>query len=407
MSKVPAAWPRGMGAGSPDLGSGSTRVMASMALASTTWDDFPTPRSGAASARSRRTLINATAVALLLACSLAAAVPALYKFDLTHFAAPATAPIVTGKYGISPVKAARSSLQVDAERFLRDSFQLARRCSIKCAAAWEIGEAETVGRFGAIDVTASLAKALPAGLPLQQSFGAQAADLRVAVAEFARAEAAKLLAPPVAAPVPIRIAPTMLVPLQPPSDSAPSRTAPVPASPPDRTPAKTTVFSQMGAPMEQQASIPPVTRMPPVSAIGRNDGVAVYDISAAVVYMPNGERLEAHSGLGSMVDNPRYVDRRNVGSTPPNTYNLVALEGRFHGVEALRMVPVSGSNTFGRDGFLTHTYMLQGRPGESNGCVVFPNYDRFLTAFTRGAVRRLVVVASLKGSPMSVASLGR
>src|SRR5690606_33563838 len=54
---------------------------------------------------------------------------------------------------------------------------------------------------------------------------------------------------------------------------------------------------------------------------GRGSGIAVYDIEAATVYLPNGERLEAHSGLAHMQDDPRYVDRKNRGPTPPNVYN--------------------------------------------------------------------------------------
>ena len=145
---------------------------------------------------------------------------------------------------------------------------------------------------------------------------------------------------------------------------------------------------------------------PPASTpvISRNSGVAVYDISAATVYLPDGERLEAHSGVGYMADNPRYVDRRNIGPTPPNTYNLVMRKGRFHGVEALRLLPADGDNKYGRVGLLAHTYLLRGRPAESNGCVAFKDYGRFLAAFKRGDIKRLIVVPHLSGSPMRVAS---
>jgi len=34
---------------------------------------------------------------------------------------------------------------------------------------------------------------------------------------------------------------------------------------------------------------------------------AVYDIAARTVYMPNGRRLEAHSGLGNLMDDPSYI----------------------------------------------------------------------------------------------------
>ncbi|WP_292524340.1 tlde1 domain-containing protein [Mesorhizobium sp.] len=121
------------------------------------------------------------------------------------------------------------------------------------------------------------------------------------------------------------------------------------------------------------------------------NGVAVYDISAKTVYMPDGSRLEAHSGLGSMVDQPRYVNRKNGGPTPPHTYDLRLRESRFHGVEALRLTPIDGKNKYGRDGFLAHTYLLRGGRAESNGCVVFKDYARFLAAFKKGKIKRLVV----------------
>ena len=124
-------------------------------------------------------------------------------------------------------------------------------------------------------------------------------------------------------------------------------------------------------------------------------GTAVYDISAKTVYMPNGDRLEAHSGLGDKMDDPRFVHVRMHGATPPHTYNLTEREALFHGVRALRLHPVGGSGAIhGRAGLLTHSYLLGAR-GDSNGCVSFKDYDRFLQAYLRGEVKRLVVVASL------------
>ncbi|WP_292591703.1 tlde1 domain-containing protein [Mesorhizobium sp.] len=137
------------------------------------------------------------------------------------------------------------------------------------------------------------------------------------------------------------------------------------------------------------------------------NGVAVYDISAGTVYMPDGSKLEAHSGFGSMVDQPRFVNRKNVGPTPPDTYNLSMRESRFHGVEAIRLTPTSGKNKYGRDGLLAHTYMLRGGRAESNGCVVFKDYHRFLSAYKKGKIKRLVVVPRLTRSPTQVAQEGR
>ena len=40
---------------------------------------------------------------------------------------------------------------------------------------------------------------------------------------------------------------------------------------------------------------------------------------------------------------------------------------------------------------LAHTYML-GPKGDSNGCVSFKDYERFLRAYLNGEVKRLIVV---------------
>jgi hypothetical protein len=83
-----------------------------------------------------------------------------------------------------------------------------------------------------------------------------------------------------------------------------------------------------------------------------------------------------------------------VGATPPATYDLRPREKLFHGVRALRMLPVDGTSTLGRAGLLTHSYML-GPDGDSNGCVSIRDYERFLRAFDDGEIARLVVVPSL------------
>jgi hypothetical protein len=122
---------------------------------------------------------------------------------------------------------------------------------------------------------------------------------------------------------------------------------------------------------------------------------AVYDISAKTVYMPDGSKLEAHSGLGSRLDDPRFVHERMHGATPPHIYDLKPREALFHGVPALRLNPVGGEDAiFGRAGLLAHTYML-GPNGDSNGCISFKDYNKFLQAYRNGDIKRLVVVASL------------
>ncbi len=134
-----------------------------------------------------------------------------------------------------------------------------------------------------------------------------------------------------------------------------------------------------------------------------NGRTAIYDISAHTVYLPSGRRLEAHSGLGSHMDDPRYVNVKHEGATPPNVYDLKLRESLFHGVRALRLTPVGEGKMYGRDGILAHSYML-GPNGQSNGCVSFSNYQAFLDAYLKGEVERLVVVEHLDNVPAKAAS---
>jgi hypothetical protein len=136
-----------------------------------------------------------------------------------------------------------------------------------------------------------------------------------------------------------------------------------------------------------------LTSSPPVAQ--RYDRqTAIYDIASHTVYLPNGTRLEAHSGLGNRLDDPRYVNERMRGATPPNIYQLQPREQLFHGVQALRLIPVGGGDVYGRTGLLAHTFML-GPNGDSNGCVSFRNYNAFLQAYQSGEIRRLAVVTRL------------
>jgi hypothetical protein len=133
---------------------------------------------------------------------------------------------------------------------------------------------------------------------------------------------------------------------------------------------------------------------------------AIYDIEAHVVYLPNGERMEAHSGLGQWIDDSHHVNIKDRGATPPNVYDLALRDGLFHGVEAIRLTPVGDNNMYGRDGILAHPYML-GPNGQSFGCVSFKDYEQFLHAFKRGEVDRLVVVPHLESRPPTAVRASR
>jgi hypothetical protein len=193
-----------------------------------------------------------------------------------------------------------------------------------------------------------------------------------------------------------------------PGSAAPETTQsirPVPdSSPPNPAPQPALGY----AALEQPGSVPaaPAIRVSPSPDPAPGPGVAVYDITARTVYMPNGEKLEAHSGLRDKLDDPRYVHLRMRGALPPGSYDLREREKRFHGVRALRLNPIGGSAAVhGRTGLLAHSYLL-GPKGDSHGCLAFKNYDRFLHAYLRGEVKRLVVVAG-RGQDMPPATKDR
>lgn len=125
---------------------------------------------------------------------------------------------------------------------------------------------------------------------------------------------------------------------------------------------------------------------------------AIYDIAARAVYLPNGRKLEAHSGLGDLRDSPDHAHIRMRGPTPPNVYKLTMRKKLFHGVRAIRLNPVNENLMFGRDGMLAHSF-LHGPSGQSNGCVAFRNYPEFLNAFLNGEITRLIVVDRLETAP--------
>ncbi|HEU6443404.1 MAG TPA: tlde1 domain-containing protein [Microvirga sp.] len=218
---------------------------------------------------------------------------------------------------------------------------------------------------------AQIARPVPLPVPRPSEF-------RVVKASVSpKPEAARVARAPVTGPVQGTAAPSA-------PDDNPSFLEKLFGIKPSRPPGNALSYAALGT-----GDLAPSSRIDPMAG----DGTAVYDISAKVVIMPNGERLEAHSGLGDKLDDPRFVHVRMQGATPPGTYTLTEREALFHGVRAIRLNPVGGSAAiYGRNGILAHSYLL-GPNGDSNGCVSFKNYDRFLQAFLRGEVKRLIVVA--------------
>jgi hypothetical protein len=179
-----------------------------------------------------------------------------------------------------------------------------------------------------------------------------------------------------------------------PGDRATARRLSIGPSDPGAAPASSSTHSNVPKKRVHTAEATPDSASTPEI----DSHTAIYDIAGRTVYLPDGRRLEAHSGLGGYMDDPRYVNAKSEGPTPPNVYNLSLRESLFHGVRALRLTPVGGANMYGRDGILAHTYML-GSNGQSNGCVSFKDYSAFLNAYLSGQVERIVVVERLGTEP--------
>ncbi len=164
-----------------------------------------------------------------------------------------------------------------------------------------------------------------------------------------------------------------------------------------KTPSHGSLLSYASADASVTGSIAPIQQNPALGGQAPYDRqTAVYDISAHTVYLPDGTKLEAHSGLGPKLDDPKSASIKMHGVTPPHIYELTPRESLFHGVAALRLNPIGGEDAiFGRVGLLAHTFML-GPNGDSNGCVSFRDYNAFLNAYRNQGIKRLAVVARVE-----------
>ena len=161
--------------------------------------------------------------------------------------------------------------------------------------------------------------------------------------------------------------------------------------PADEKPVRELAYAKPQSILEDDDSDKPIV---PTVPRRRGGKIAYYDISAGVVHMPSGEKLEAHSGIGEMRDNPKYTHVKMRGPTPPGTYKMTMRESLFHGVAAIRLTPTNGVAPKGRTGLLAHSYLLK-RRGDSHGCVAFADYNRFLRAFKGGEVDTMIIVEKM------------
>jgi hypothetical protein len=249
--------------------------------------------------------------------------------------------------------------------------------------------------------------ALDQNLPLRSSFASPLAPPISALADSDDVEVAPLpVAPKLAQEIPLPARrPQELNEVPPPRPSlrqmAQSKAAAAPAPQADNRSLFDKLFGLSGSPgpllayaAPEDGAIRNSRMVPSRQTLPYDHWTAVYDITARTVYLPDGTKLEAHSGLGDRLDDPRHVNERMRGATPPHVYELQLREQLFHGVQALRLTPIGEGDVYGRTGLLAHRYML-GPNGDSNGCVSIKDYQAFLQAYRNGEIKRLAVVARL------------
>ena len=110
-----------------------------------------------------------------------------------------------------------------------------------------------------------------------------------------------------------------------------------------------------------------------------------YEITTGRLFDPAGALAGTGYAGGEMglrpeaVNNPDYVDQRNVGPLPPGDYIMVW--GIHHprlGPGAIELIPKPSNTMYGRGGFFMHGDNLA-KPGQragSDGCIVQENTTR-------------------------------
>ena len=104
-----------------------------------------------------------------------------------------------------------------------------------------------------------------------------------------------------------------------------------------------------------------------------------------------------YSGFSEGKNNPARQSEANVGPIPEGAYWIgpEREETADHGPVVLPLVPVPGTNTFGRSGFLIHGDSIEHPGAASHGCIILPRPVRELIASnSQGVGDRLLIVIS-------------
>lgn len=118
-----------------------------------------------------------------------------------------------------------------------------------------------------------------------------------------------------------------------------------------------------------------------------------YEQFTGALIDPDGVQIATgYAGAGAGVDNPADQAVANVGPIPQGSYTIGnAFDHPVCGALSMRLLPMPGTDTFGRSGFLMHGDNRAANHTASEGCIVIEPGARAKVAAS--AVRVLVVGA--------------
>lgn len=84
-----------------------------------------------------------------------------------------------------------------------------------------------------------------------------------------------------------------------------------------------------------------------------------------------------YSGFGPAKNDPAAQRLAGLGPIPRGAYLLGTLsDNEDHGPLAIHLLPLTGTDTFGRSGFLVHGDSIEHPGGASHGCIILPRAVR-------------------------------
>lgn len=104
-----------------------------------------------------------------------------------------------------------------------------------------------------------------------------------------------------------------------------------------------------------------------------------YYVVTHQLFAPNNTMLSAemYSGDGAGKNNPAFAQMKNVGPIPAGKYSIGhPFDSPDHGPHCLPLLPIEGTDTHGRAGFLMHGDSVKAPGTASKGCIIAPRYVR-------------------------------